>query len=66
MDRKNFDIDVWAFTFTLEAILPYKKWEFFGLGGGGVYSVSRAYDVEDHHHHDDDDHDSILGGYLGA
>jgi len=69
VDLKNFDIDVWDFTFTLKAILPYKKWEFYGLGGGGVYSVSRAYDVEDHHHHhdyDDDDHDSILGAYLGA
>src|SRR5512136_2751770 len=29
--RRNFDIDVWSFTFTLKGILPYKKWEFFGL-----------------------------------
>ena len=69
--RKNFDIDVWSFTFTLKAILPYKKWEFFGFGGGGAYSVSRPYDVEGYYYHyhdyyDDDDYDLVLGGYLGA
>jgi len=68
--RRNFDLDVWSFTFTLKAILPYKKWEFFGFGGGGAYSVSSPYDVEDYHHHhdydDDDDYDLVLGGYLGA
>jgi opacity protein-like surface antigen len=66
--RKNFDLDVWSFTFTVKAILPYKKWEFFGFGGGGAYSVSRPYDVEDYHHHhfDDDNYDLVLGGYLGA
>jgi opacity protein-like surface antigen len=67
--RKNFDLDVWSLTFTLKAILPYKKWEFFGFGGGGAYSVSRPYDVGDYHHHYDDDgdkYDLVLGGYLGA
>jgi len=69
--RKNFDLDVWSFTFTLKAILPYKKWEFFGFGGGGAYSVSRPYDVENYYHHYyyddyDDDYDLVLGGYLGA
>jgi opacity protein-like surface antigen len=67
--RKNFDINVWSFTFTLKAIFPYKKWEFFGLAGGGGYIVSRPYDVEDYHHHhdyDDDAYDWVLGGYLGA
>jgi len=68
--RKNFDLNVWSFTFTLKPILPYKKWEFFGLAGGGLYSVSRPYNAEDYnyHHYDDnhDDFDLILGGYLGA
>jgi opacity protein-like surface antigen len=66
--RRNFDLDVWSFTFTLKAILPYKKWEFFGFGGGGAYSVSRPYDVEYYHHYYyyDDDYDLVLGGYLGA
>ena len=67
--RKNFDLDVWSLTFTLKGILPYKKWEFFGLAGGGIYSVSKPYYQEDYHHHDyyyDYDYDSILGGFLGA
>ena len=76
--REKFDIDVFPVTFTLKAILPYKKWEFFGLGGAGVYIVSGPYDVEDYdydhdHHHDHDydddedyDYDARLGGYLGA
>jgi opacity protein-like surface antigen len=70
--RKNFDIDVWPFTFTLKAILPYKKWEFFALAGGAVYSVSRPYDVEDYDYHYyycchyDYEYDLILGGYWGA
>jgi opacity protein-like surface antigen len=67
--RKNFDLDVWSFTFALKAILPYKKWEFFGFGGGGAYSVSRPYDVGNYRHYDYyyyDDYDLVLGGYLGA
>jgi hypothetical protein len=36
VDRENFDIDVYPVTLTLKAILPYKKWEFFGLGGVGL------------------------------
>jgi len=67
--RKNYDIDVWPITFTLKAILPYQRWEFFGLAGGGLYSVSIPYDVEGHHHqyyYYYDDYDSVLGGYLGA
>ena len=75
VDRENFDIDVYPVTLTLKAILPYKKWEFFGLGGGGVYIVSGPYDDydynHDHHDHDHDydddyDYDARLGGYLGA
>ena len=71
---RNFDIYVCPITFTLKAILPYKKWEFYGFGGAGVYIVSGPDDVEyydrDHKHHHDYDHDdaydTILGGYLGA
>ena len=65
--RKNFDIDVWAFAFTLKAILPYKKWEFFGLAGAGVYIAYGPYDYDYDHHHDYDyNDDAVLGGYLGA
>ena len=75
--RKNFDLDVWSFTFTLKGILPYKKWEFFGLAGGGVYIVSAPYDVDDYDYHCDSHHcyydydydyeyDARLGGFLGA
>jgi len=31
--REKFDINVVPLTLTLKAILPYKQWEFFGLGG---------------------------------
>ena len=54
-----FDINVFPLTLTLKAILPYKRWEFFGLAGGGVYIVS-AYD------YGDSDTDAVLGGYLGG
>jgi outer membrane protein W len=66
---EELDIDIYPVTFTFKAILPYKKWEFFGLAGAGVYIISGTYDVEDYHHHyDDDDYDddAVLGGYLGA
>jgi outer membrane protein W len=68
---REFDIDVLPVTFTLKAILPYKKWEFFALGGAGVYIAYGPYDDDYHHHHDHDydddyDYDARLGGYLGA
>ena len=75
---QELDVNVIPVTLTFKAILPYKKWEFFGLGGAGAYIVSGAYDVDgwdddydhdrhDHHdNHDDHDYDAILGGYLGA
>ena len=77
VDRENFDIDVYPVTLTLKAILPYKKWEFFGLAGGGVYIVSAPYDVDDYDYHCDSHHcyydydydyeyDARLGGFLGA
>ena len=75
VDRENFDIDVYPVTLTLKAILPYKKWEFFGLAGGGVYIVSGPYDVDDYDYHCDShhcyydydyDYDARLGGFLGA
>ena len=40
MGSEKFDINVFPLTFTLKGILPYKRWEFFGLAGGGVYIVS--------------------------
>jgi hypothetical protein len=68
--QQHYDLDVWPFTLTLKAILPYKKWEFFGLAGGGIYSVSAPYDVDPYHHHPYPyyyyDCDWIWGGYLGA
>ena len=68
--REKFDIDVVPLTLTLKAILPYKKWEFFGLGGGGVYIVSGPYDYyyydNYYYDYDYDDYDAVLGGYLGG
>jgi len=77
VDREEFNIDVFPVTFTVKAILPYKKWEFFGLAGGGVYIVSGPddgghydYYCDAHHcYYDYDydyDYDARLGGYLGA
>ena len=71
---REFDIYAYPVTFTLKAILPYKRWEFFGLVGAGVYFVSRPYDdyydhdhdYHNHNHDDDYDYDTIFGGYLGA
>ena len=68
--REKFDINVVPLTLTLKAILPYKKWEFFGLGGAGVYIVSGPYDYYyyDYYYYDYDydDYDAVLGGYLGG
>jgi hypothetical protein len=72
---REFDLDVFPITFTLKVIFPYKRWEFFGLMGGGAYIVSQPYDYDDYHHdyhrhydYEDDhvDYDAVLGGYLGA
>jgi opacity protein-like surface antigen len=38
--RITADIEVIPVTLTLKGILPYKRWEFFGLGGIGAYIVS--------------------------
>jgi len=38
--RITADIEVIPVTITLKGILPYKQWEFFGLGGIGAYIVS--------------------------
>jgi opacity protein-like surface antigen len=60
----ELDVDVVPITLTLKAILPYKKWEFFGLGGAGVYIAYGPYD------YDDDDYnyhsDAAWGFYLGG
>jgi len=69
---EELDLDIYPVTFTFKVILPYKKWEFFGLAGAGLYIVSGTYDVDDwdhdHYHYDYDDYDDdvVLGGYLGA
>ena len=79
---QELNINVIPVTLTFKAILPYKKWEFFGLGGAGAYIISGTYDVDDwddhydddhhenhdHNHdsHDDHDYDVVLGGYLGV
>jgi opacity protein-like surface antigen len=34
------DLDVYPITLTLKGILPYKQWEFYGLGGIGAYLAS--------------------------
>ena len=60
---REFDFHVYSVAFTLKAILPYKKWEFFGLGGAGVYIVSTPYDSD---YYDEDNYDAVLGGYWGA
>lgn len=70
----TFDIDVVPVTVTLKAILPVQKWEFFGLGGGGLYFTYGPFDNDydyyhyDHHHynHYHYDYDTLIGGYLGA
>src|SRR3972149_3645432 len=50
---QELDINVYPVTATFKAIFPYKKWEFFGLGGAGAYIVSGAYNVDEW----DDDND---------
>ena len=35
--RGEFQLDVLPVTLTAKLIIPYKKWEFFGLGGVGAY-----------------------------
>ena len=66
----HYDLDVWPFTLTLKGIFPYKKWEFFGLAGGGIYSVSAPYNVNGYYHYPYpyyyNDYDYIWGGYLGG
>ena len=79
---QKLDIGVIPVALSFKAIVPYKKWEFFGLAGGGAYIVSGTYHVDDwdddydhrdrRDHHDDryyddhDDYDVVVGGYWGA
>jgi opacity protein-like surface antigen len=37
--REEVNIDVLPVTLALKGIIPYKKWEFFALGGLGAYFV---------------------------
>ena len=67
--RGEFNFDVYPVFFTLKPILPYKKWEFFGLLGAGVYFVSGDFKANisgfpgtSHL----EDHDAIFGVHLGA
>jgi outer membrane protein W len=68
--QQHYDIDVWPFTLTLKGMLPYGKWEFFGLAGGGIYSVSVPYSGNGYNHYPYpyyyNDYDYIWGGYLGG
>jgi opacity protein-like surface antigen len=63
---EELDIYVYPVTFTLKAILPYKKWEFFGLAGAGVYIAYGPYDYDDDDYDYDYHYDTVFGGYLGA
>ncbi len=69
---REFNIHVYPVTFTLKAILPYKRWEFYGLGGAGAYIVYKPYDHDyydyynDYHHDHDYEYDTVFGGFLGA
>jgi len=70
--REEFDIDILPLVFTLKGILPYKKWEVFGLGGAGVYVVSGPFDIESydqfyfHYSEGDYDVDAVLGVHVGG
>ncbi len=70
LSQTHYDLDVWDFTLTLKGIIPYGKWEFFGLGGGGIYSVSAPYNFNGYYHYSYpyyyNDYDYIWGGYLGG
>lgn len=61
--------DVVPLTLTLKAIVPYKRWEFFGLGGGGIYIASGPYNYNDDYDDTDDfdpHTDTVWGGFLGG
>jgi len=70
VSQTHYDLSVWDLTLTLKGILPYKEWEFFGLAGGGIYSVSAPYNFNGYHHYPYpyyyNDYDYIWGGYLGG
>lgn len=64
------ELNIFPITFTLKGIVPYKKWEFFGLGGIGAYIVSgdlkARFTVDGVSVAADlDDWDTVFGGYLG-
>jgi hypothetical protein len=67
--RENCTYEVYPLTLTLKAIVPYKRWEFFGLGGGGVYFVFGPYNLNGDYngYYDFDPHnDTVWGAYLGG
>jgi outer membrane protein W len=70
-ERDKADVGVFPITFTLKGIIPYQKWEFYGLGGAGAYVVSgelKASGVVDGTPFSIklDDTETVLGGFLGG
>jgi hypothetical protein len=70
-EKDKYEIDVIPIAFTLKAILPYKNWEFFGLGGGGAYIVfaelkGNAVIGGTLYAYGRDDVDAVMGAYWGA
>ncbi len=68
--RDKFDIDVLPVTFTAKLIFPYKKFEFFGLGGVGAYIVWASLEAKGTINgipfsEKLSGNDSTFGGYLG-
>jgi hypothetical protein len=72
--KVDADISVTPIIFTLKGILPYKKCEFFGQGGGGAYLVysefrprvsAAAVPLRVQSVDDMDDYDTVFGTHLG-
>lgn len=69
-ERDKFDLDVIPVTLTAKVIIPYKKFEFFGLGGVGAHYVwgnIKARGTIDGIPFSDtfDGYDVVFGGHLG-
>ena len=64
-------LNVLPVTFTAKLIIPYKKWEFFGLGGVGAYFVWADFKVNGFvdgifFNGKIKGNDTIFGGYAGG
>jgi hypothetical protein len=69
-ERDKFYFHVFPVTLTAKLIIPYKKFEFFGLGGGGAYYVwadirAKGTINGTRFYEELDGSDVVLGGYLG-